>query len=433
MSTLVSRLRVKVNILTLRILKWRVASVIRLRKLGTRLSYYAVTILGVIMAGALYYPAAQKAISEFKNLDTIFIAAGGMIGTILALVFSLSIIPIQRAVETFTPSITRLYRDDHVTQLIFIALAAFCLLSFIMAIDGIIIGLHGSTLLPIEIVIVAITLDLLRWHYRRISQLLEPSKAIRHLSLRITEYIDQTQRIVSRLAQIQWRTLSAEEKANQSQEQLESVLYKAFHDHCTTVNVWTGELAETALKVVARGETHTAGLAISAMAEVACHYLNCRKDNLIVFSSPDTLFLTSESDVRDVLTPIYEHFKDINRNAVALKAETTCIHVVGALGVIANHTASLKARAFHGNSAPITHAPMYYLQECVEVAQRNNLDDVALNGSEMLLRISKGAPDNVQITDVYLPAIEGWYKIALTFLATGKGVLVNEVLRDMMT
>jgi hypothetical protein len=416
-----------------KVLKWLALFLFRIRRISAYINYYLVTLLGFILATCLYLPTAQKAIINFKNLDTIFIAAGGMIGTILALVFSLSIIPLQRAGEIFTPSITKLYRDDIVTQLIFSFLATFCLLSFILSIDGILFGIKSSVLLPLEIVMVAITLDLLRWHYRRISQLLEPREAIHRLSLNIVKYINQTQRTVSRIARIRWYTLSKEEKANQAKEEIESALYMSASNHSNVLNTWSGELAEIAQKAVSRSETHTAEIAISTMAETACHYLSERKDNLMIFPSPDAFYLASDSDVRSVLTPIYEHLLDVNRNAVATKAETTSIHVVKSLGTIASYTVRLKARAFHKNTAPLTYAPLYYLKECVETAQRNNLDDVALQGSDILLGITKAAPDNTQSTDVHLPAIEGWFKISLAFLITGKGTLANEVLKDMMT
>ena len=429
---LIPRLKVKAANFTLRILKWRLTSFTYAQKIGTHFSYCAVTIFGVVLVACLYIPIAQYAITKFKNLDTIFIAIGGMIGTILALVFSLSIIPIQRAVETFSTSVTWLYRNDRTTQCIYIILAVFCLLSFAMSIDGI-FNLQISKLLPVEIIMVAITLDLLRWHYRRISQMLEPGNAINQLSLRIMKYIDKTQQRISRLAQIQWWALPADQKKDQQKEQLESILYAAFRNYHLPINKWASELAEISYKATARNEIHTSEFAIYALKEVACNYLNCRKDNLILYPAKNALFLVNEADVSNILTPIYEHFLKINRNAVMSKDENTCIYLVKAFGAISNHTVILKSNAFRDNTAPLTHAPMYYLGECVGTAQRSSLDNVALQGSREILNVAKNTSDNVQSIDVHIPAIEGCYKIAVTFFITGKGILANEVLENMMT
>ena len=424
-----NHLKAKVANLIFKILTWHMVPVMQLRKFGAYTSCYAITIFGVIVAAGLFCPVVQGKIIGYDNFDTIFIAAGGLIGTMLALVFSLSIIPIQRAVESFTPSVTRLYRTDYVTQIIFITLAVFCLLSFIMAVDGV-LGLPDSILLSLEMLFIAVSLDMLRWHHRRVSQLLEPSYGIHCLSRQIRKYIDKTQHRSARLAKIQWFSFSAEQKTNQSQEQIESALYAVLPKHNITINIWMGELAEIAQKAVGGSNINTASLAISAITKSACHYINCRKNNLMLI--PTTDFMVADSDINNVLTPIYEHFKDINRNAVAIKAETTSIHVVRALGSIVNCTTNLKARAFRDNSAPITYLPLGYLKECILIAQRNGLDDVALEGSRVILNIAKNAPDNIQITDVHLPAIEDLYKVVLNFLISQKSSLANVVLKDMM-
>lgn len=203
-------------------------------------------------------------------------------------------------------------------------------------------------------------------------------------------------------------------------------------DYNNQINRWTGELAEISYKAVGKNEIYTSELAIAALMRIACHYLDTRKDNMIVYSSPDEYFLSSKSDVDAVLTPIYEHMKNINRSAVTLKVETSCIHIVRALGRIASHTASLKSPAFREYSVPITDLPLGYLKECILSAQRNGLDDVVLQGSREVLNVTKNAPHNVQITDVYLPAIEAWNSMILTFLITGKGVFANEITKDIM-
>ncbi len=414
-----------------RIIEWRIVSVMLLRKISNYAGYFAVTIVGLIFSGVLYCLAAQRIISDFKNLDTIFIAIGGMIGTMLALVFSLSIIPIQRAVETFTPSIVKLYREDRIAQIIFVAVSAICLLSFIFAIDGV-NKLIGPLLLFTEILIITTTLDLLRWYHRHISQLLQPKEAIRLLLLKIKGYISKIQQNASLWARAQWNVLPLEKKAEISIESLESAFYTAFSNHYVPVNGWTTELAEMALRGVSAGETLTVKIAISAMVEVACYCLQIRKDNIILV--PTSIMLETVSDLdKQILIPIYDHFKDINRNAVALKAETTCVHIVQALGEIASCTAKLKGRAFPENSAPITFMPLGYLKECVEMAQRNGLDDAALQGSDVLLKVAQSIPDNISIDYVYAPVIDGWYEIARKFLISGKAILANEVSGKMMS
>lgn len=425
-------IRAKYANLKLKFLQWRIASFVRIGETWSHLSFYSLTILGILMASILYLPSAQQAIAQFNNVDTILIAMGGMIGTMIALVFTLSIIPIQRAVETFSPSVTWMYRNDRVTQFIYIVLALFCLLSFLLAIENV-IQVNKALLLPVGIAIVGASFDLLRWHYRRISQMLDPGEAIKRLTAEIEKHISRTQQRLSRLAQIQLDMMTEEQKRKQSKRQIESAFYMSLKDYNNQINRWTGELAEISYKAGGKNEVYTSELAIVALVRIACHYLDVRKDNMIVYSSPDEYFLSLESDVNAVLTPIYEHMKNINRSAVILKAETSCIHIVRALGRIASHTASLKSPAFQEYSVPITNLPLGYLKECILSAQRNGLDDVVLQGSREVLNVTRSAPHNVQITDVYLPAIEAWNSMILTFLVTGKGIFANEITKDLMS
>ncbi len=426
--------RIKVIVARMRfgLFKWRTASSVRVQRISIHISYYIVTILGLLLAAYLYLPSSQDAIAKYKGLDTAFIAMGGMIGTMVALVFSLSILPIQRAVETFSPSISWLYRNDRITQVIYIALSTFCLLPFIMAVDNF-VGIRAVKLFPIAIVVVAATFDLLRWHYRRISRMLEPANAIKRLLKRIGGHINKTQKRISVLAKIQWRTLSVEQRGSKQKEDLETALYSVFKRQHDILNRWIGELAEITYKAIARNEMNTAYIAISAIAESGHHYLNSRKDNLIVYPSQAALFQAYETDVAVVLNPIYEHLKNINRNAALTKDETTCINVLRSLSSIASYTATIRARTFPDNSAPITYLPLGYIEECILTAQRNGLDDAVLHGSREILNICQNTPDNVQSHDVYLPAIEDWFKIEIAFLSAGKTAFANEVLINMMS
>ena len=417
--------------LKLRFLRWRMASYIRVRKISGRISYYAVSIVGILTAVLLYTPFAQQAIMQYKNVDTLFIAIGGMLGTMIALVFTLSIIPIQRAIETFSPSVSWIYRNDRITQFIYIVLALFCLLSFLFAIENV-IQVSKALLLPVGIAIVGAAFDLLRWHYRRISRMLEPGIAIERLISRILDQINGTKKKISGLAQIQWDMLPPDQKKSQTKAQVETAIYVSFKNLQYPINNWTGELAEVSFKAIGKNEIYTSELAISALARIACHYMDVRKNNMIVYQSPAALFLSSECDVNAVLTPIYEHLKNANRYAVTLKNESSSIHVIKALGKITCYTATLKSSAFREYSAPITYLPLGYLKECILTAQRNGLDDPALKGSKEILNVTQIVSHNTHITDVYSPAIEAWDSIIFPFLVTGKAVLANEITNDLL-
>ena len=161
-SLIIISMAIIVRALTERFRKWRHGHEFHVSKVAKLPQRLILTLIAILLAVLLYLPASQKAIGEYRNIDAIFIAAGGMIGTIIALIFSLSIIVIQRAAETFTPFISRLYRDDRKTHLIFIVLVLLCVVSFLFAINGIVFAISQAKLLPIQIVLIALTYDLSR-------------------------------------------------------------------------------------------------------------------------------------------------------------------------------------------------------------------------------------------------------------------------------
>ncbi len=194
------------NSLFIRIKNYWATLKARLTYYGIRLkelvSYVKVSLIGTLLAIIFFnFPPSKEALTKFANYDTIFVAAGTLIGTILTLVFSLSVIPIQHSAEHFSGSITRLYTDDFITKSVFFAIALFCILSFIMAVNGI-MGLTGSNLLLIQLIILSITFDLISLYERRIASLFQSTEAIRLLFNRIKKYIDKAQKMVSKYAKI---------------------------------------------------------------------------------------------------------------------------------------------------------------------------------------------------------------------------------------
>jgi len=400
------------------------------KRLGVIISNCAATIAGLIVVYVLYLPLAQETLSKTTGLEAIFLAIGGLIGTVLALVISLSVIPIQSASENFSSSIVHLYKEDRVTRNIFALLAVFCLTSFLMSI-GEVFGYQKLSLLPVEVLFVAISLDLLRWHHRHIINLLGSNESIGQLSEKVKLYLHSTQKRIVFLAKIKWLFSTKSEKAKLSRENLEQALSWQFYS-ASPLKIWFNEFAEIAHKAVTKQEVVRAQLAISSLADIACCYLTERKDNLLIYPDMESLGLVEGSDVTDILTPIYEHFRNICNSAVDKKVETTSIHIVQAFGRIAICATNLQARGFQRNTAPLTYLPLGYLNSCIEMAQRAEMDDIALQGSGMLLNIVKSSPDNMNIAQVHVPVLKDLTKIAGSFLAKRNYALSNRCVTDMM-
>jgi hypothetical protein len=105
-----------------------------------RLIYHFDSYIGLIIGLALFILLIFTNINDVIVIDgdlkSFFLAIGGLIGTMLALILTLSIIPIQKATEAFSPSVVNLYKNDSITRLIYFLLALFSISSFVASING---------------------------------------------------------------------------------------------------------------------------------------------------------------------------------------------------------------------------------------------------------------------------------------------------------
>ncbi len=426
--------KTKVENTAMKAMKVFAGVVFLMKRIEAWVSNVIVSLLGIAVAAFLFLPKNQNLLGHIESPNAIFLAIGGLIGTVLALVFSLSIIPIQNAAANLTQSVIKLYSRDRLSKYIFSTLSIFCLSSFLM-VFGNSMGISKPILLTVDFLFIAFSFDLLRLYHRHVISLLESDKGINKLRDSIKKKISWFQGKISFLAKIRSLFLTKEDKKKLPLNQLESFLYINLSHVVYGFRLLVNELAEIALKAVARSEVSRAQLAIFAMSDVACHYVTVRKNNLRIQGEPGVAGMlgVKGSDIDDLLSPIYEHFKDISRSAVSSRNETTSLHSIRALSQLAIHLTTLESPAYRKHSVPLTHMSIAYMGVCIEAAQRQGLDDVPHQGAGNLLEITKNAPKNVDICDIYLPVLNELNKIALAFLVSNKDTLLNSCIEKIMT
>lgn len=410
------------------LLRWKQRLLDIIKPAITFISKIGIAIIGAELSIYLYINYAKYNLFTDNLVSSLLIGIGGVVATMLALVFSLSMIPIQKAVESYSPSVVWIIKEDKIFQGIFMLLAVVCISALIFS--G---TLQSRISLSAGIILLSIALDLLRWHYRRVLDFLSPLKAISLLTQHIIKYTDNMKKLVDKNAKIQWHSMSSEEKGDASIEHVKSSIYLTYQaSNNYVLSNWISELAEIAQKAINKGENHIAETSISAIVKIANYYLNVRKNNLITEISPETLFVVIESDVDKVLNTSYERLKDLNTIAVASNNESICIHILKAYGTIAIFTANLESPRIHEHRAPWVHMPIYYMNECVKLALPKNFIDVGLQGARIYKRIVINSPIRIQFTDIIKPANDNIYGIAVAFILLGKGALANETIKEML-
>jgi len=363
-------------------------------------------------ASILLVPQLRDTADSFQPLEAILSQLGATYGTILALVLSLSIIPIQRAAEVWSSSIVRLYRRDPATYVTFVSLGVCCAASFLLAVRGL-ATLPVSIVLAFSLSVLGISLDLLRWYHGHVCRLLDPTHAVSLALREAKEAIDQAMALVTQISRSQYQVLSPEQRGQISLESVEAAMYPRIPNFPYSTTSWMHDLAEIATKAIARGEKRLAKSAVFAIAGVAIHYLSSRKPNLRLTPAPEAMFLAMTSDVGAVTDPTYEALQEISRVSVSNSDESTAIRVTEAYKAIAHHVAHLGAPAFREGTAPLTYAPIHYAFACVKYAQSKNCDEVVFQSAGILAKASEEAPKDIIETDIHVPVIDGLSEIAM--------------------
>jgi hypothetical protein len=221
------------------------------------------------------------------------------------LTISLAIIPIQRAIEIFSPTVRKSYINDIFIQGIIISLGILIFVSFSLPF----IDVQNSWKLYLQIGIMAVSLDLIRWHFRRISFLLEPYNAIKSLSKKVCSLINKTQRIITVNSYKELKRKPRHEWSPELLKQIELQYYKFFEGkYVSLLNYWIVEIEDITLRAIARSEKLTVKHGINSIVQIVCKFLDSRKSNYQLYPVG---FMTFGSDLDDIINPAYEKLLNI--------------------------------------------------------------------------------------------------------------------------
>jgi len=186
----------------LALLKLRNQAHLKGRSLLTLASKWIATAAGLLLAVlfALTLPEAMVTNATVK-VSEVHLASAGIIGTALALVLSLSIVPAQKAADVFSSAILRLYARDRTTLGVFALLSCAALASLLLG-TGWTFSLSARYSLAGQLVLLGASLDALRAFYSRALELLDPATALGLVREECSRYVRRTSASIERLVRI---------------------------------------------------------------------------------------------------------------------------------------------------------------------------------------------------------------------------------------
>jgi hypothetical protein len=307
------------------------------------------------------------------------LTAAQIIGAALALVLSLSIIPAQRAAELFSMAILKLYARDRALLGAFVILVATTMFSLLLGSNWL-TDLDPRESIALQFLLMGVSFDALRWFYVRTLDLLAPQSALELVIRECNTQIMQANATADRLLRIDEAAKESPQNRNWIRA---TVITKTGVPQ--SLRYWTSQLEEFAHRFIARKDTSAVDGIVAALVDIGQRYVEVRRSSVILHLDADNLFAGRQSDIEDVLNPIYDSIQLIIGDAIGSSNERIVRNAITQQGTLARLAASVTSTDSSGlQSAPLAFAAAYYLDKGVRAAEKASMIDAVLVGIESL-------------------------------------------------
>lgn len=392
--------------LLLRILRARHWTLTKSAFVGNHIGDYPATLIGLTAGAAFFFSAPDEffSSSEIKSSE-VHLAVAGIAGTALALMFSLAIIPAQRAVDAFSTAILRLYARDKTILLVFLLISLIGVVSVLMG-TGWAFSISTRYTLAMQILFLGITLDAIRHFYLRALQLLDPVVALSLVRQACAHQINKMGSDVERSVRVG--------KLLHGTDADERFLRFRYHSQSNLqvwLQQWTGQLNEFAAKSLSRRDTLAAKSVVRTIAEIGARYTEMRRSSVIILPDGMNPF-GGTSDISSLLDNVCENIKQICEDAAAQRNEAVVQQCCSSLSELTAHSMTI-THVSPVTRAPLAFSPMFYLDACAKIALKAKMEDGVLEAIRSCGLIIRKMSKEIDTNDVETQIIEMLNHIAL--------------------
>jgi len=246
---------------------------------------------------------------------TYFITAAAMIGSVLAIVFSLKTLIMQNAADNSSAGFYRTLGKDKRQDLVFFILlfsVIFFVISSLTAASHAFLFLHTNydllrILFPLSIFIIGLDLYLVFLLYEMLFKKIDPFSAIALIQKSSIEYLEEIRKRAQQFANLMM--LHPKTDKETKPEEMLATVFQSFRTDLQYISYRLSYLFDYHDKVLARND-RTASLSIlDVIASILEKYFSIRKDSSILL--PSGFFFVSSSDSQDFLTPHLERLVSV--------------------------------------------------------------------------------------------------------------------------
>lgn len=305
---------------------------------------------------------------QFTNSDaiTFFTAAGAMVGGILAIIFALSILLMDKA-EKIPVGFYDIAAKDRTHNVIYILISACSLALFAFAVA------HGTLHLGLSryslesaLLLIGTTFYLVFLLYQQVLNKLNPTFVLNEVHRLALKELERVKKRAEEIASV----LSKDPKINKevSKEAVLAKSYQYFRLDINRINVALNYLYDYHDRLVSNREYSSAAGVLRTVESILIKYFETRKKSSVVL--PSGYLFAPTSDSREFLTPILERLMAIGEEYMRNNSNTGITNVVRVFRDLCVAASDIKYVIGRDAENPILEQCRGYLDQLMDSAVR---------------------------------------------------------------
>lgn len=355
---------------------------------------------------------------------TFFTAIAAMIGGILAIIFSLSILLMGNAAERIPVGFYETAAKDNFHNFIFFLISVCSLIIFAFSLVYGKLG-FGLTVMSFQttLVLVGVVFYFTFIFYQRVQQRLNPINVLKIATDQALKKLDSIYKRAEEIAEVLIRQPKLDNKV--TKEEALATSYQYLQPELAYINSRLNYLYDYHGKLVASNERSSALGVLQVITQILQKYFQTRKDSSFVL--PAGFLLATTSDSRAFLTPPLERLVAVGENYMRDNDNEGITRVISIFIQLCQSASQINYLTKHKVESPILEQCRGYLGQLLDSAIKFNYQEALFQGAVAYSQITPIAIKQ-GLHHEFISVYDMLDKIAISALTNRFNVVLGEVI-----
>ncbi len=346
--------------------------------LESKKNFIGGSIYFVLLLSFVYFLGPYIAIFDRSDALTFFTAVAAMIGGILAIIFSLSILLMGNAAERIPVGFYETAAKDNVHDLIFFLITACALVvfSFSLLFGNLGLGLSTASL-QLSLILVGFVFYLTFILYQRVRTRLNPNNVLKIASEQALHKIESIYKRAQEIANVLMKQPKLDKKVTKQEALATSFQY--MQPEFAYINSRLNYLFDYHDRLVSTNERSSALQVLQVITSILQKYFEVRKDSSFVL--PAGFVLATTSDSRAFLTPPLERLVAVGENYMRENDNQGITQVINIFVQLSQSASQINYLTKRKVESPIMEQCRGYLDQLLQSAIKFKYQEALFQGA----------------------------------------------------